>query len=252
MINTAVKSARLAGNIMMRHLGKIKSVSLKENPKSILTEADLECNTAIIKLIQEEFPGHSIMSEEFPAIEGNSPFKWIIDPIDGTTNFFQKIPYFCASVALCKYEEVVLGAVYNPVTKELFYAVKGKHAFQNKKRIKVSEKHKLIDSALAFSLPSDLKTGTMTLRNMAKIFPYVRAVRDFGSSALHLCDVARGSLDIYISDSIKPWDVAAGYIILKEANGKSTGIEGKEWAISTSSMVGTNGLLHRDFMRLLR
>jgi len=251
MKQTAIKAAKLAGKVIMDNYSNIGNISVKENKRSLLTKTDLEAEKTIISTINKKFPSHNIISEEAGIKNKNSEYTWIIDPIDGTTNFIQKIPNFCISIAAAKNKKIILGVVYNPLTKELFAAEKNKGAFLNNKKIKVSDKSKISEAIFGFSLPSSAKHAAKSLHQTARLYSFVRGIRNTGSAAINLCNVACGRYDVYHPLSINSWDVAAGYLIVKEAGGKVTDLKGKEWDLDKGHLLATNKKLHNKFLKLL-
>lgn len=252
MKDTLLKAAKLAGKVMLKHYGKIRKITFKESKKSLLTKVDLKAEKVIIDTIKKKFPDHNIICEESGTKDNNSPYTWIIDPVDGTTNYSQGIPDFCTSIGLQKDDKIVMGAVYAPIRRELFFAEIGKGAYLNNKKINVSKKDKVIDSILGFSLPSLSSVAVNSLHIAADIFPKVRAIRNTGSAAINLCNVACARYDYYFSQSIHPWDAAAGAIILKEAGGKVTGMKGEEWKVGSIGISASNKILHPKFARILK
>lgn len=252
MKQTAIKAAKLAGKVIMDNYGKIGKVSFKENKKSLLTDVDLKSEKIIISTIKKKFPKHNIISEEAGIENKNSNYTWFIDPIDGTTNYSQQIPFFCVSIALAKNNEVILGVVYDPLRNELFVAEKGKGAFLNNKKIKVSAKGKLGDALAILATPSSSKSSIKSLKKSAEIFPKVRGLRNLGSAALNLCFIACSRLDVYLSYYLNSWDVAAGILIVHESGGQVTDLKGKPWNINKKEMLTTNKKLHDKFLKLLR
>ena len=192
------------------------------------------------------------MTEESGAIKNGSEYTWIIDPIDGTTNFVAKIPQFAVSIALAKNNEILMGAVYNPCSNEMFFAEKGKGSYLNNKKLYVSKKNKLKDCIFGFSLPNEVGIGKKTLSILEKNFGMFRGLRNFGSAALNLCYVADKRFDLYFSLSLKSWDVAAAKLVVEEANGKITNLDNKKWDINDEKLVASNKVLHNQFIKLLR
>lgn len=251
MKQTAIKAAKLAGKVMIDNYGKIGKVSFKGNKKHLLTEVDLKSEKIIISVIKKKFPKHNIIGEESGVENNDSEHTWIIDPIDGTTNYSQGIPFFCVSIGLAKNDEVILGVIYDPLRNEMFFAEKGKGAFLNNKKIRASNKENVSDAILIFGTPSASKVSVRALHQTAQLFPYVRGIRNTGSAALNLCSVACGRLDIYVTKFINLWDVAAGYLIVKEAGGRVTDLKGKPWVINKKQILATNKKLHNKFLKLL-
>ena len=199
MKQTAIKAAKLAGKVMMDNYDNIGKISFKENIKSILTKVDLLAEKTILNTIKKKYPYHNIISEESPKQDNKSEYTWIIDPIDGTTNYAQQIPCFCVSIGLAKNNEIILGAIYEPIRKELFFAEKGKGAFLNDKKIRVSNKEKIKEAVFGFGLPSNNAIAVESICNVANILPLVRGIRNTGSAAINLCNVACGRYDFYFS-----------------------------------------------------
>jgi len=251
MKQTAIKAAKLAGKVMIDNYGRIGKISFKNNKKSLLTKIDLKSEKIIIETIKKKFPEHNIISEESGIENKKSEYSWIIDPIDGTTNYSQQITNFCVSIGLAKNNKLILGVVYAPLFRELFFAEKGKGAYLNNKKIKVSNKKSIGDSIIGFSLPSDSKMGVKGLYKVAKMFPYARGFRNSGSAAINLCNVASGRYDVYFSGFINSWDAAAGFLIVEEAGGKVTDLRGKPWNINKEQILATNKKLHNKFFKLL-
>ena len=249
---TAIKAAKLAGKVIMRNYGKIGKISFKENRRSLLTTSDLKSEKIIIKTIKNKFPGHNIISEESGIENKKSEYSWIIDPVDGTSNFSQGIPFFCASIALAKNNKVILGVVYDPLRNEMFLAERGKGAFLNNKKIKVSDKNNIDDAVINSGISSSSNVSVKSLHKTAELFSYVRGIRILGSAALNLCYIASGRLDAFFSQNIQSWDAAAGFLIIEQAGGKVTDFKGKQWNINKKQLVATNKKLHNKFLRLLK
>jgi len=251
MKSIMLKAAKEAGKIILRYYGNYGKLKFK-NPRSLLTKVDILSDKRIKEMISKKFPTHNFLTEESGAIKKNSEYTWIIDPIDGTTNFVSEIPYFAVSIGLVKNKEVVMGIVYNPCTKETFFAEKGKGAFLNNKIIKVSNKNNIKDALLAFALPSDIKIAKKTLSLLSKVFGYVRGMRNPGSAALNMCYLASGKFDLFLSLSLNSWDAAAAYLIINEADGRVTSIKNGEWKVSDKTCIATNKSLHDKFIKLIK
>ena len=220
----------------VRHKGKI----------DLVTDADVECERKIKSVISEEFPNHAFLGEESGS-HGSSRHVWVIDPIDGTTNFVHGVDYFCHSVALVKDSSIVCGAVYNPVHKKLYKAYSGKGAFLNGKRISVSGVGKLIDSLIVTGFPYEASGHEdKTINAVSSLRGNCQGVRRFGAAALDFCMVADGSCDGFFEYFLNPWDVAAGIIIAREAGGKVTDINGSEATPNSGHFLASNSLLHEQ------
>ena len=205
-----------------------------------------------MEVIKKDFPNHFILSEEAGEIKMDSEYKWIIDPIDGTINFSNGIPICCVSIGLEHAGKLVMGAVYNPLMDEFFFAQKGFGASLNDKKISVSKKSDLSKSCLVTGFPYKyLDTENSPLEVFERFIRKGIAVRRLGSAALDLCWTAAGRFDGFYEHSIKAWDNAAGIIILEEAGGKVTGFDGKAHSIYQPDILATNGLLHEEMKNII-
>jgi len=251
MKSTMLKAAKEASKIILKHYGNYGKLKFK-NPRSLLTKVDLLSDKKIKETISKKYPKHNFLTEESGFTDKGSEYTWIIDPIDGTTNFTSKIPYFAVSIGLARNNEIIMGIVHNPCTKETFFAEKGKGAFMNDKRIKVSNKNNIKDALLAFALPSSIKTSQKTFVLLSKIFGSVRGMRNPGSAALNMCYLAAGKFDLFLSLSLSSWDAAAAYLIINEAGGRVTNIKNEEWKVSDKTCIATNKSLHDKFIKLIK
>ena len=251
MKSLMLKAAKAAGKVILKNYENIGEIKFKA-PRSLVTKADILSEKIIIETIRKKFPDHNFLTEESGSIKNGSEHTWIIDPIDGTTNFVSKIPEFAVSIALAKNDEVLMGVVYNPCTNEMFFAEKGKGSYLNNKKLQVSKKNKLEHCILGFNVASRINLGKKTLGILRKNHGKFRAQRNFGSAALNLCYVADKRFDLYFALDIKAWDIAAAKLIVEEANGKVTNINGQKWNIDDKSIVASNSILHKKFLKLLR
>jgi myo-inositol-1(or 4)-monophosphatase len=250
-MQTALKAAEEAGKIILHYYEAGVSVKHK-NPVELLTQADVETEKKIREIISTDFPNHGILGEEQGG-STDSEFLWIIDPIDGTTNFVHHLPFFCTSIALVKNKEPVLGLVFNPVSKEIFCAEKGKGAFWNNKKISVSKNSFLKDSLVATGFPYERgELADRTIESLSKIVHKCRGIRRLGSAALDCCYVAKGSFEIYYEYSIKPWDIAAGCLIVQEAGGQLHSMDGSDFDLFSGNIVAGNGLVDKEFFEEIK
>ena len=247
-LETAISAAKKAGKIILERMESRKVAELKGR-EDLSTDSDIESEKAIIRILEKEFPGHSILSEESKPKEKNSEFTWIIDPLDGTKNYFRKLPLFTVSIALAMEKEVVLGVVFDPSAKRLYYAEKGKGAFLNGKRIGVS-KTKSLDKATVFFDYGHLEKASLEALN--KMAGKVSHIRNFGLGSLGLCYVAQGGYDAYIGGiRTKIMDIAAGVIIAQEAGAEITGKKGEKVDLFKSrEIIASNGLLHKGLLEI--
>lgn len=251
-MQTAVDAALKGGEVLLSRFGAPNNKRFKD-VINLVTEADILSEEAVVDLIRSRYPDHQIMAEEGVANGGESNHKWIIDPLDGTTNFAHGYPVFSVSIALEVKGEVVAGVVYNPILKELFRAEKGEGAYLNDKKLKVSSTERLIDSLLSTGFPYErMKGGRTNLEYFSRAIMNCQEIRRDGSAALDLCYVATGRFDGFWELMLKPWDVAAGMLILMEAGGKVTDLKGGPYSIYSDEILATNGLIHEELMRVLQ
>lgn len=247
----AEKAAKTAGDILNRMLGNTHDI-VKKGAIDLVTEADLAAEQAILGIIGEAFPKDSILSEEAGRREEPSQRIWIIDPLDGTTNYAHGFPFFAVSIALSIEEEVVMGVVYNPRMAELFRGEKGQGARLNNVPIAVTETPALHDALLATGFPYDVHENSQRVMTLFERF-LVRAqgIRRLGTAALDMCYVAAGRLDGFWEQDLKPWDTAAGDIILREAGGRVTTFSGAAYTPYEKTVATSNGLIHDHMISVL-
>ncbi|MFH1701167.1 MAG: inositol monophosphatase family protein [Candidatus Zixiibacteriota bacterium] len=247
----AKETAVAAGAILMKGLKSKRLVHYKGRV-DLVTQFDLKTEKYIVGKINRAFPRHAILAEEGGGKEYQSDYKWIIDPLDGTTNFAHGYPAFCVSIGLEVEDEMMLGAIYNPVLDELFYASKGNGAFLNRKRIHVSEERKLAHSLLATGFPYDIAdTYIDNLDNFGRMYKASRGIRRAGSAALDLCYLACGRFDGFWELKLHPWDTAAGIVIVSEAGGRISDLNGGKYSIYDNSILATNGKIHKQMKMIL-
>lgn len=248
----AIQAARKAGLILKSRLGKKRKIGFK-GEVNLVTEMDILAEKIIIAEIQKHFPEHDILAEEEAAREKDSAFRWIIDPLDGTTNYAHGFPVFCVSIALTKNGEAILGVVFDPTRDELFLAEKGKGAHLNGRKIRVSSQADLSRSLLATGFPYDLRKSPINNFDHFQNFALrAQAVRRAGSAALDLCYVAAGRFDGFWEMKLAPWDMAAGSLIVSEAGGTVSNFLGKPLALTGSHVLATNGKIHRAMLRIVK
>jgi len=243
----AIKTAKDAGKIMLRYRGKAKSKFKKDF--SIVTEADTAVEKFVRKQIKKEFPSHTIMGEEFGGKISNG-YVWVIDPIDGTTNYARGGSLFSISLGLMKNKKLVCGVVYAPALNELYYASRGKGSFLNGGEIKSSNK-KLNESivSIGFAIRRDIAKGKKIIKLLFP--PKVYRFRINESAALSLCYVASGKYDACIDPSLNLWDIAAGALIVEEAGGKVSAFSGKVWNPAEKGILASNPRIHKELIRIL-
>jgi myo-inositol-1(or 4)-monophosphatase len=248
----AIQAALKGGEIVQRCRGRVKRVVYK-GVVNLVTEADRLSEDAIIKIIRKDFPEHNILTEESKGYEKKSDYKWIIDPLDGTTNYAHGFPVYCISIALEKEGEIILGVVYNPVLDELFVAESDNGAFLNGNRIHVSKTSELSRSLLATGFPYDIRESQVNNLDHFKNFALrAQAIRRAGAAALDLCYLAKGIFDGFWELKLSPWDTAAGSLMVKEAGGKVTDFMGKKFNIYQKNILATNGKIHTQMITVLK
>ncbi|MEO6489546.1 MAG: inositol monophosphatase family protein [Ferruginibacter sp.] len=253
MLKTTLIHAVHAGAEQLKHFFNGEFIiSNKEGVNNLVTEADHAAEKAIIHVIRENFPGHYILSEESGEIKTNSEFKWIIDPIDGTVNFSNAIPLCCVSIGLEKCGEMIMGAVYNPLMNEFFFAEKGSGATLNNKPISVSKKNSVVKSCLVTGFPYtylDMANGPIQV--FEKLVRKGVAVRRLGSAAIDLCWVACGRFDGFYEHNLHAWDSAAGYLVVQEAGGCVTDFKGVDYSPYQPQILATNGMIHDELLSIV-
>ncbi len=218
----------------------------------LVTQYDRDAQKSIVLALSKQYPDYGILSEEDVNVEPDRPVRWIIDPLDGTTNFAHGLPIWAISIGLEADREIVLGVVYDPNRYETFTAVKHRGARLNGRRICVSRVGKLDRSLLVTGFPYDIRRSKENnLRQFSEFAIRARAVRRLGSAALDLCYTACGRFDGYWELKLSPWDQAAGSLILSEAGGRITDFAGRPFSIYGDEVLGTNGLIHRQMMKIL-
>ena len=251
-LKVAIEAVKAAGRVIMSHFKHVHYVRLKSPAQGIVTEADLQAQKKIKKVILKSFPKAKFFAEE-DKVHRVRDDAWLIDPIDGTTNFYRGLPLFAVSVALVKNRKPVLGVIYNPVTKELFVAEKGKGAFLGGERLHVS---KIGDPRQAmFDIPISARYGLRQKHfgMFKKLIPKIGNVRILGAATLRFTEIASGHMDAYIEFGIHAWDWAAGAVIVQEAGGKVTNFGGKTFDIfNDREIFASNGKLHRQVIEAIK
>ncbi len=250
-VEVAIDAARAAGKIQRERADQIGEIKYKGHASDPVTEIDLLCEHEIIRRIQKVFPDHDFLAEEsadtYSAKEADG--KWIIDPLDGTLNYSHGYPCYCVSIALEYREEIVVGVIYNPCLDEMFVAEKGKGATMNSYPISVSQTDQLQSSLLVTGFAPQLKESlNKNLEYFCQFMHACQAVRRPGSAAMDLCYTAMGRFEGFWEMKLKPWDVAAGTLIMQEAGGKVTKFDGSPVSVYDHEILATNGLVHQQMV----
>lgn len=248
---TAISAAKEAGKLLNDNFQKAKKISLK-GKSDIVTDIDVKAEKIILDLIKSHFPDHDILSEEAGAISGGaSKYLWVIDPIDGTTNYYYGMNPYRVGICLLEDKQPVLNVLYNPTKDEAYVAQKGGGAFLNGEKITVSDNIDLKNSVVMFHLSSKEESRLKTLSVLNVIAQESIHVRMYGSSLAQMSYIASGKFDAYFNISLKPWDILPGALLIEEAGGKVTDIRGKEITPESTSVLATNGKVHDQMLKLL-
>lgn len=245
------EAARVAGRILEEWSGKF-TVSEKA-PADLVTEADVASQAAIHHILHERYPDHAYLGEEgLLSAPGSTEYRWIIDPLDGTSNYVHRFPYYAVSIALEFRGEMLVGVIYDPTRDEMFTAMRGGGARLNGRSIGVSRFDRLSRAMVIASFPPGVTADSLPIKRFLKVLPHAQTIHRSGSSALNQAYVAAGRLDAYWSTSLKPWDVAAGSLIVVEAGGRATKIDGSPLAIEVPDLLCSNGTgIHQELSELL-
>jgi myo-inositol-1(or 4)-monophosphatase len=255
LLNVMIKAAQKASRALKRDFGEIEHLQVSvKGPANFVSAADRRAEEILRRELEQARPGYGFVGEEGGPHEGSDrTHRWIVDPLDGTLNFLHGIPHFAISLALEREDTIVAGLVYNPANDELFTAERGKGAFLNDKRMRVAGRRNLNEAVVACGLPH-YGRGDLDLAQteLTAVMPLVAGLRRFGSAALDMAFVASGRFDGYWERDLSPWDLAGGLIILREAGGLATTVDGKEEVLEHGSVVAGNEFIQRDLLKALK
>ena len=255
LLNVMMGAARKAARSLVRDYGEVEQLQVSmKGPADFVSSADIRAEKTLRAELKKARPGYGFLLEEGGEIAGDDKsHRWIIDPIDGTTNFLHGIPNFCISIGLERDGEMFAGVVYQPLGDEMFHAEKGAGSFLNERRLRVSARRKMEETVLTTGIPFLGRPGHgVVLKELAAVMGQVAGVRRFGSAALDLAYVAAGRCDGYWEAGIKPWDIAAGIVLVREAGGYVTDYDGGGKMLETGEVVAANDHLHQPLLRLLK
>ena len=253
MRDVAIRAVREGGAVLLANLERPKTVEFKSAGKDpqITSNVDREAEEKIVEIIRAAYPGHCLLTEESGLLGSAAEYTWIVDALDGTTQYVRRLPYFAVSVALRYRDEVVLSAVYSPHLDELFTAEKGQGAFLNDRRLRVSDVGDLSSALIVSSvLRSYIGVGRQDV--FYDVLGAVSSLRIYGSPAIDLCYIADGRLDARVTANTEPWDHSAACLIVEEAGGRVTDWNGRQWSPDSKNLLTTNGPLHELLFPLLR
>ncbi|MDQ3062022.1 MAG: inositol monophosphatase [Acidobacteriota bacterium] len=253
MLNFAIETAREAGQILLERFGR-KITITKKGDINLVTEADLASEKLIIEKIRSHYPKHAILAEESGASElnGESEWKWIIDPLDGTTNYAHGYPCFCVTIALEYQGEIVIGVTFDPTRDELFAAERGNGATLNGRQIRVSKTESLSDALLVTGFPYDTRERENFARHFTGFTYKSRGIRRDGSAAIDMAYVACGRFDGFWEEGLHAWDVAAGVLLIEEAGGRVSYYEDSKFSIYKPPICANNKLIHAEMLEVLK
>ncbi len=255
VLNVMIKAAHRAGRGLKRDLGEVEhlQVSLK-GPRNFVTAADRKAEETVREELLKARPDYGFLGEEGGSRDGaDKSHRWIVDPLDGTTNFLHGIPHFAVAIALERNGVIVAGVVSNPANDELFVAERGKGAFLNDRRIRVAARQNLADALVACGLPHYGRGDLLLARNeIAAAQQHFAGLRRYGAATLDLAWVAAGRLDAYWERDLSPWDLAAGSLLVREAGGFVSDLDGQDAIFEKGQIVAGNETMHRELLRLLQ
>jgi myo-inositol-1(or 4)-monophosphatase len=249
-LEVAIEIAQEAGKILREEMEQTPTISYKGD-YDLVTQADRRSEALIVSRLQKYFPEHAVAAEEGTGKNTASEYRWHVDPLDGTTNFAHRYPCFCVSMALARKNELLLGVIYNPIYNELFTAARGEGAFFNGKRMHCSKIGALKSSLLCTGFPNHNREANPNIHFYWDFTLRSHGVRRDGSAALDLACVAMGRFDSFWEFGLNPWDTAAGVILVEEAGGKVTDMQGQPYVLGGPSILASNGLIHGEMLKVV-
>ena len=252
MLNIGIRAARAAGDVIVRSMDQVADIQISEKGlNDFVSEVDRKAESVIIDAILKAYPRHSILAEE-SGHSGEGEFQWIIDPLDGTTNFLHGFPQFAVSIALKHGDSLEQAIIYDPLRQELFTATRGGGAYMNSRRIRVSKRKELSGSLLGTGFPfgNSFKLEVF-INTFRTLFPLAAGIRRAGAASLDLAYVASGRLDGFWEFGLKPWDMAAGALLIQEAGGIVTSVKNDNTYMKSGTILTANGKLHEEMVKIL-
>jgi myo-inositol-1(or 4)-monophosphatase len=250
MLKTAIQAAREAGHVLVDRMMDPREVQIK-GPRDIVTDADLAAEKIIVETIRSRFPDHALLTEEGGENAGTAPYTWVVDPLDGTTNYSRRIPAFCVSIGIVHRGQLEAGVVYDPLGERLFAAERGRGATLNGAPLRVSRFDRVDHTVIGLDWAHSQENRREMAARVGRVAPACGTLRGIGVAALALCYVAAGWLDAYFHIGLKPWDLAAGLLLIEEAGGRVTDIEGCPWQPWGQRLLVSNGRVHQALLDLM-
>lgn len=251
MLEKTIQIAKEAGSIIRANFGKISTIEYKSDETDLVTNVDKESERKIIELIKKDYPNHSILAEESGVEKKSSEYKWVIDPIDGTTNFAIGLPIFSVSIGVQKNDETIIGVVYDVMRDTIYAAEKGSGSYENGKQIQVNSNSKLTKGVLVTGFAYDKSDKYVdAVKIFGALLNKTRAIRRLGSAAIDFCYVASGVFEGFWEANLSPWDVCAGKLIVEEAGGVVTNFKNESINIYSNQFLATNGKIHSEMLNV--
>jgi myo-inositol-1(or 4)-monophosphatase len=250
LLQTAIKAAQRAGRLIAERYPTKRNASYK-GYRNLVTETDIAAEKTILDLVRRRFPEHAILSEETAGGKIGQDYTWVIDPLDGTSNFTHRVPIFAVSIAVLEHGEPLIGVVHDPMRGHLFVAQRGNGATLNDQPLEVSSVPELPEAVVGLDWARDAEARSEVLSNLARVAPRCHTIRIMGSAALGLTYVAAGWLDGYFHLALHPWDAAAAVLLTTEAGGRCTTFEGQPYVVTSPRCAATNGRIHQELLDAL-
>jgi len=251
MINKVINIAKEAGEVIRNGFGDNLKIEFKTGDNNLVTNIDKAAEKIILDFVKLEYPTHSIIAEESGTEQKSSDYTWVIDPLDGTTNFAHGLPIFAVSIGVQKKNKTIAGVVYDVMNDKVYAAEKGAGTYVNGSKTKVTQNNTLSESLVVTGFPYDIKKDLdETVRVFTQLLIKTRGVRRLGSAAIDFCYVASGVFEAFWESGLNPWDVCAGLLLVEEAGGKNSDFTGKPNNIFSNQFLATNGLIHNDMLKV--
>lgn len=254
LLNQLLIQVEEVGTFMSKHFGQVKSDDVEEKGKnSLVSFVDKQAEAMLVSFCEEAIPDSGFLTEEDTINMTGERYNWIIDPLDGTTNYLYEIPTFSISIALQEHGETILGVVYEVIRQECFYSIRGGAAYLNGQEIQVAQRSGIDAAMIATGFPySEFEFVARQMNFMQVLIQEARGIRRIGSAAVDLAYVAAGRFDVYFEAKLNPWDVAAGIFLVQQAGGKVVDFSGGKPDLSGREVIATSGAMHQDFLQLFK